>query len=296
MTDGSKRWWGDPSRFEDEPLARSAKADFERLVSTGDVDEIVAGLEAVWMLVDRAALWLSSHHIEWTSHASTAAEKACLMMLPTITGQLKAVTALGRADLSYLPTALMAGRSAFEIGLRVAWIYSAEDSGEMEDRALRLHRKTERWMRRVAARLENSETGTGHRWRRAAEAHNARIEQYLVPSNAESALRPPPPVFEQLRSLELERLYHAYQLASEHTHGGLASGGEMVAVRRERSPYGLYWPQDWSLPINLCAWACMFVAQHYPAGDPDVGPVRGLMWAADLLRVAPGPEEVGPPN
>lgn len=283
------RWWGDPKLLDDEPAAVAATEAFRKLVASGDVELIRESLEVVWMSVDRAALWLSSQHLEWAAReGKTVAQTTCLMTLPTLIGHVRAVTTLARSDLSLLPSALVASRSAFETGLRIAWVFSTAEETEAETRALRLHRETANWKIRVATHLEESVGTDGVRWREAAAVHEALIERASELRDTVPALPRAASVREQLRGLNLERLYLGYRLSSEHAHGGLASGGEIMEVKREHSPYGTYWPQDWQLAVNMCAWACVFVAEHFPWGTVDVGPVRGAMWAADLLHLVPG--------
>lgn len=283
------RWWGDPTLLDAEPAAVGATEEFKMLVASGNAALIRESLEAVWMSVDRAALWLSSQQLEWQEREdSTVAQKTCLLMLPSLVGHVRSVTTLARSDLSLLPTALVASRSAFETGLRIAWVFSTEEAMEVETRALRLHREAVNWKVRVATHLEESVGANGERWRQAAAAHEALIKRASEAHDTDPVLPRAPSVRDQLRCLKLERLYLGYQLSSEHAHGGVASGGEIMQVRRERSPYGTYWPQDWQLAVNMCAWACVFVADHFPWGTVDVGPVRGAMWAADLLLLAPG--------
>lgn len=291
-TAADERWWGDRSRYDDEPAAVIAKAAFGQLMRVGSPDEVLTGLEIVWMQVDRAGLWLESHIMEWSSSSAAVAESTCLMTLAPLALHLRAISTLGRADLSLLPVALMASRSVFEIGLRIAWIYSADEREDSDRRALRFRLETEKWMRKIASRLAATGSCSADRWREAANGHRTVVDAHTEAARTQGVLRSPPQVLQQLQVLGLEHLYHSYQLASAQGHGSVASGGELQVIRRERSPYGLYWPQDWAVPVNLCAWGSLFVAQHYPAGQLDVGPIRGLMWAANLLAdLAPGPDE-----
>src|SRR5262245_35170478 len=90
-----------------------------------------------------------------------------------------------------------------------------------------------------------------------------------------------PTVKEQLRELGLDRLCSGYRLASEYVHGGLSSALEAEMMQAESSPFGSYWPNDWYLAVNMCAWGCFFLPRRYVRGFA-LGPVRGAMLAAEL--------------
>jgi hypothetical protein len=80
-----------------------------------------------------------------------------------------------------------------------------------------------------------------------------------------------------------------YRLASEYVHGGLSSALDAETIQAENSPFGSYWPNDWYLAVNMCAWGCLFLPRRYVDRGFDLGPVRGSMLAAELMFLSPGP-------
>ena len=186
----------------------------------------------------------------------------------------------------------MAGaRAVFELGLRAAWVYEPDAPAERDLRAMALHASAAAWKDKVGSRLEASTGLDGARWHHAAEVQRKIVDRHLPTEFGPEDIPRIPSTYDQLRTLGLERLYHGYQLASEYVHGGLSSGGEMGAVRAEGSPFGVYWPQDWSLALNMSAWGTLFVSQHtHPKTNLVPPPVGELMAAANALLDAPGPE------
>ena len=248
-------------------------------------------LDFAWVALERAALWVASTEIEHDETPRTAAAVTCTLVLPVQASHLRAVAACGRADIDNVPTAMAGARAVFELGLRTAWVYEPDGVAERELRAMALHTSAAVWKDKVGNRLEATTGADGSRWHRAAE-----VQRRIVDRNLPAGLGPDdipriPSTYEQLRALGLERLYHGYQLASEYVHGGLSSGGEMGAIRAEGSPFGVFWPQDWSLALNMSAWGTLFVSQHtHPKTNLVPPPLSELMAAANALLGAPGPD------
>jgi hypothetical protein len=280
----------DQAWLANDPVARQTLEDFTRLVRIGSPDNVRECLDrAVWPSLDRAALWLSSCHVEWEACARTMAERTCALMLPTMVSHLRALTALARDDLDHLATAMAIGRAAFETGLRIAWVFHSRTLKDMDLRALALHQHGSVWKGRVASTLDSTES-FGSRWRHAATAHAALVKGHLERNGWQPAEIPCiPNVERQLKLLGLGRLYHGYRVTSAYVHGEVAIGVERAVVEYEQSPYGTYWPQDWYLAVNMCAWACLFVANSLTIELHDIGPVRGAMWATEALLASPGP-------
>lgn len=248
-------------------------------------------LDFAWVALERAALWVGSTEIEWPETPRSYAAVTCTLLLPVQASHLRSVAACARAGVDNVPTAMAGARAVFELGLRTAWVYKPEAAAERNLRAIALHASAAAWKDKVGRRLEASTGQDATRWRRAAEVQRKIVERNLPKGYAADDIPRIPSTYDQLQKFGLERLYHGYQLASEYVHGGLSSGGEMAAIRAEASPFGVYWPQDWSLALNLSAWGALFVSQHtHPKTNLVPPPVGELMTAANALLDAPGPE------
>jgi hypothetical protein len=230
---------------------------------------------------------VSSIQTDVAANSSGLVDGTCAALMPTISRQMRSLTYPGRSGMDYLPTAMAAARAAFEVGLRLAWINAPEDHEERKIRVLRLHNDQARWKNAVARDYDRSSAG-GDRWRRAAQVQAALVGRELGNISWTGQLQQPPSVSAQLHELDLDRLYSGYRLASEYVHGGLSSALETEAVRSERSPFGIYWPNDWSLAVLMCAWGCRFSTRHYAGRGFNLGPLRGSMLAAELMLLSPG--------
>jgi hypothetical protein len=277
----------DSGWFEPDVEARHIRASFVELYRVGSAKEVVTALEAVWMMVDRGVLWVSSVQTELAHNGTSLVDRTCTPLLFMIARQLDSLTCLARRGFDHLPTAMAAARAAFETGARLAWAYAGSDGREREIRALRLHNDQARWKKAVASDLDRS-GDSGDRWRLAAEVQSALVSQELDRIGWEKELERSPSVAEQLHELALDHLYSGYRLASEFVHGGLSSAFDAETAKAEESPFGYYWPNDWYLAMSMCAWSCLLAGN---CADPgfDLGPVRGLMLAAEVLALAPSP-------
>jgi hypothetical protein len=273
--------------YEADPEAIQARSNFVLLCQRGSAEQVTEILEAIWAMLDRAALWVSSIHTDLASTSTGFVDRSRAVLLPTIPRQIRALAHLGRASLDHLPAGMAAARSAFESGLRAAWIDASQDPQERVVRILSLHNHEARWKNAVAADFGLDEEAA-ERWRQAANVQAALVAQAQDRIGREEPLPRVPSVKSQLHQLDLDRLYSGYRLASEYVHGGLTSALEVEAIRTENSPFGIYWPNDWFLAVSMCAWACSFVAHHASEGF-DPGPLRGIMLAAELLLLSPGP-------
>lgn len=241
--------------------------------------------------LERAALWVASTELEWDETHRSSAAVTCTLLLPVQASHLRAVAACGRGGVDHVPTVMAGARAVSELGLRAAWVYEPDGVAERDLRAMALHASAAAWEDRVGDRLEASTGLDGTRWHHAAEVQRQIVDRNIPIGFGPDDIPRIPSTYDQLRALGLERLYHGYQLASEYVHGGLSSGGEMGAIRAEGSPFGVYWPQDWSLALNMSAWGTLFVSQHTQPKTNLVPPPLGeLMAAANALPDAPGPD------
>jgi hypothetical protein len=129
-------------------------------------DQIVAGLEVIWAMLDRAALWVASVHADLAANSADFMDRTCAALLPTVPRQMRSLTCLGRMSLDHLPTAMAAARAAFEAGLRLAWINTPHDQHEREIRVLtpwqpRCDRRG--CGRSASGRTDSARSGTGQR-------------------------------------------------------------------------------------------------------------------------------------
>jgi hypothetical protein len=108
---------------------------------------------------------------------------------------------------------MAAARSAFELGLRLAWIDASQDPRERVVRILSLHNGEARWKNTVA-----TDFGLDHeaakRWRRAANMQADLVAQAQDWIGREERLPRAPSVKRQLHELDLDRLYSGYRLTS----------------------------------------------------------------------------------
>jgi hypothetical protein len=273
--------------FDMEPAAVRLRSDFATICHTAPATEIKTCLECVWSMLDRAAMWISSIQAHLSVNSVDFTGKTCAVLLPTISRQMRSITHLGRASLDHLPTAMAAARSTFEASLRLAWITAPEDVKDREIRALSLHNDQVRWKNAVATEYDNTGVG-GERWRKSAQSQGTLVARTLDAIGKPDKLPRVATVKAQLQELKLDRLYTGYRLASEYIHGGLSSALDAEAVKAEKSPFGVYWPNDWHLTVSMCAWGCYFVSPQ--AGrNFNLGPARGAMLAAELMLISPGP-------
>lgn len=274
--------------FESEPAAGHLRAAFVELFRRASAEQITAALENVWLMLDRAALWVSSIHVDLAANSTNFLDGTYAALLPVIPHRIRTLTYLGRASLDHMPTAMAAARAAFEAGLRLAWISAAQDQQERAIRLILIHRSQAQWKRQVACNYDLTSAG-GDRWRQAAKAQEDLVSRALGAIGSPELPKRVPSVADQLRELDLDRLYSGYRLASEYVHGGLSSALDAETIQAENSPFGSYWPNDWHLAVNMCAWGCFFLPRHYLDRGFDLGPMRGSMLAAELMFLSLGP-------
>ena len=273
--------------FQAEPAAGSMRAAFLELYRRGSPKQITDALEGIWLMLERAALWVSSIHADLDASSTGIIDQTCAALIPAIPRRMHTLTCLGRASLDHLPTAMAAARAAFEAGLRLAWINASQNPQERAIRVLLIHSSQAKWKKKVASDYDHTGAG-GDRWRQAAEVQENLVLRALDAIGSPELPKKVPPVAEQLRELNLERLYAGYRLASEYVHGGLSSALDAETIQAESSPFGTYWPNDWYLPVNMCAWGCFFLGPIALGRGFDLGPARGAMLAAELMFLSPG--------
>jgi hypothetical protein len=272
--------------FEAEPAAGGMRAAFLELYRRGTPEQIVDALEGIWLMLERAALWVSSIHADLDASSAGVIDQTCAALVPAIPRRIHAITCLGRASLDHLPTAMAAARAIFEAGLRLTWINAPQDPKERAIRVLLIHNSQAKWKRKVAADYDSADVG-GDRWRQAAEVQENLVSRALDAIGSPELPRKVPSVTEQLHELNLDRLYTGYRLASEYVHEGLSSALDSEAIQTERSPFGIYWPNDWYLPVNMCGWGCFFLGPLARSRGFDLGPARGAMLASELMFLSP---------
>jgi hypothetical protein len=90
--------------FEAEPAARGMRAGFLELYRRASPKQITEALESIWLMLDRAALWVSSIHADLAADSTGLIDQTCAALLPAISRRMYALTCLARACLDHLPT------------------------------------------------------------------------------------------------------------------------------------------------------------------------------------------------
>jgi hypothetical protein len=278
-----------PGWFEADPVAGGTRAAFLELCRRASAEQIADALEGVWLMLDRAALWVASIQADLATNSTGVVDKTCAALLPTVPRRMYTLTCLGRASLDHLHTAMAAARAVFEASLRLAWVNAAREPQQRAIRVLLIHRDQAKWKRKVASDYDLTGAGGGDRWRKAAEVQESLVSRALEITGSPELPKQVPSVVEQLRELDLSRLYSGYRLASEYVHGGLSSALDEETVKMENSPFGVYWPNDWYLAVSMCAWGCFFLGPLAVDRGFNLGPARGAMLAAELLFLSPDP-------
>jgi hypothetical protein len=163
--------------FESEPAAGGTRAAFLELYRLASPEQITEVLEGIWLMLDRAALWVLNIHVDFAADTNGIIDQTCAALLPAIPRRMYTLTCLGRG-LDHLPTAMAAARAAFEAGLRLAWINAPQEPQERAIRVLLIHMSQAKWKRKVSADYDLTTTDGGDRRR-------VRI--------GFQAVRPPPP-------------------------------------------------------------------------------------------------------
>src|SRR5262249_6433304 len=102
--------------FESEPAAGRLRADFLELCRRASAEQITAALEGIWLMLDRAALWVSSIHADLAADSTDFLNRTCAVLLPAIPRRIRTLTCLGPASLDHMPTAMAAARATFVNG------------------------------------------------------------------------------------------------------------------------------------------------------------------------------------
>jgi hypothetical protein len=155
--------------FEADPMARGTRAAYLELYRRASAEQIAKALEGIWLMLDRAALWVSSIQADLAASSTDLTGRTCAALLPTVPRRMYTLTCLGRASLDHLPTAMAAARAAFEASLRPAWINAPRDQQERAIRVLLIHRSQAKWKTKVASDYDLTDAG-GDRWRQAEGA------------------------------------------------------------------------------------------------------------------------------
>jgi hypothetical protein len=278
--------------FQGEPAAGGMRAAFLELYRRASVEQITDALGGIWLMLDRAALWISSIHADLAANSCGLIDQTCAALLPAIPQRLYTLSCLGRSSLDHLPTAMAAARAAFEASLRLAWINATQDPQQRAIRVLLIHSGQAKWKRKVASDYDLTSPG-GDRWRQAAEVQESLVSHALEMTGSPELPKRVPSVADQLRELNLSRLYSGYRLASEYVHEGLSSALDAATIQTENSPFGVYWPNDWYLAVSMCAWGCFFLGPlavgrgfNLSCVQQSGVPTRSLMGVASGCRAA----------
>ena len=114
-------WWI-PDWATEDPAAQEAMEQFKSLVRLATRSRFGEPLKRCGWGLTAPLCGSPALRLEWATVATRVSDATCALLILTQERHMRAITVLGRADLNHLPTALAASRSAFEIGLRIAWI------------------------------------------------------------------------------------------------------------------------------------------------------------------------------
>lgn len=287
MGDGSNRWhWADPRHLNDDPIAAESRRAFAVACASRRPDVVRSAFEVVWYQLERAAVWISSR-ADSTEFAAFSERTAQILMRP-IAAHVRGVAVLGAAGFDHLTPAMSSARAAFEAGLRVAWMLNTDGDAEKDHRAARVHSQLAEARGRIADRMEKTGIDAA-RWREAQQRQQLLVDKLVGELELEMPLKRVPGVADQLKELGVGRLYQGFRIASEYAHGSLGAGAEVIPSHAGPTDFGVYWPSEWYLAVNMSTWGCVLAADAIGAGAGDFGPIRGAVWAVQLMDDAPGP-------
>jgi hypothetical protein len=127
---------------------------------------------------------------------------------------VEGVIELARSDLALLPPALAAARACFENAVKACWLVDADNPFDREARYLNHLKSEERYLQKVAERIEDTELKERLR-RQELVVHEFRIGiQNKMPKHIK--LLPGTPSFEEmLQSVEGKPVYPFYMMLSK---------------------------------------------------------------------------------
>lgn len=77
------------------PVSRRARARTQRAIRGPKAEKIADALEGIWLMLDRAALWVSSIHADLVANSSGLVDQTCAALLPTIPRRMYTLTCPG---------------------------------------------------------------------------------------------------------------------------------------------------------------------------------------------------------
>jgi hypothetical protein len=80
--------------FESEPVAGRMRTDFQELCRRASAEQITDALGAIWLMLDRAALWVSSIHTDLAANSTGLVDGTCAALLPAIPRRIRALACL----------------------------------------------------------------------------------------------------------------------------------------------------------------------------------------------------------
>lgn len=164
------------------------------------------------------------------------------------------VLALARRDLALLPPALAAARSCFETAVKAAWLVNADDPFDREARWLIHLASEERYLARVADRLEKIGNDVTALRNRESIIRNFRLAvDAKLPKNI-ARLKGTPDFEKMLEALGGENLYSFYLLLSQSTHAEHATtwNYRTGGLGTEKHIGEFVQPTNWFIPLRVC--------------------------------------------
>jgi Family of unknown function (DUF5677) len=146
------------------------------------------------------------------------AEVEALNLFKVAIRNIEGVITLARNDLILLPPALAAARSCFEAAVKAAWLVNADDQFDREARWLVHLASEERYLARVAARLEKLGYDVTDLRQRETDIRNFRLAVDKKLPQHIARLKGTPSFEEMLAALGAQELYSFYLLLSQSAH------------------------------------------------------------------------------
>lgn len=198
------------------------------------------------------------------------ADREATSLFKVVIRATEGVITLARSDLVLLPPAIMSARGAFETALKASWLVDCDDPFNRERRWLQHLASQERVYARSAAKMKKSGGEYEDHLREYNRLKSLRERIEAVFPEGYPPLPGLPSVESMVSTLHDDRLYLAYIVLSQFTHGERIAGSyyaPVAEVRRDAVK-----PTEWSLPLKVC-WVSLFRAGRLLLrrldGDPD---------------------------
>jgi hypothetical protein len=227
---------------------------------TGEREQAFSALLAqVEKLVD----WFDRQLHDWSMQPARDYEETVNRMARIVGGECRAVLRLAVCGRSFLPSALVAGRAAFEGAVTCAWVLlNATDESEVLARWIGLTREEQERFSKFASSSDHGLPNERAWW---LVRNQRRTLEFALYTETLQLGREPiarPTVAAMLEKFGLTRLYYSYMIASQFNHGDLMAAEEFYsspARNEELEPD----TEDWTAALYVVAWSIRFTSHAY---------------------------------